>query len=270
MKKILIIGCGSLGYSIVQIFISKKKEILAVENNKTNFDLLKKKSGKYLSVFRNFKEIKWDDIEYLMISVKPKDTYHLFSTLKDCINKSTTIISFVAGIKLQTIKTNLGLRNRVIRFMPNLSIKYGQSITAVYSNNIVSKEKIKISDFFGFFGTIVWLKKEEDIDFFTAFFGGGPAFISLIFEQLQNILKKRNIKEIDSNLLVLKLLENTLSYIKKEKISFLGLIKRVASKGGTTQQGLDFLNKRSQLKLLLSAAIRKAELQSLKMSKKKD
>jgi len=154
--------------------------------------------------------------------------------------------------------------------MPNLSIKYGQSITAVYSNKIVTKEKIKVSDFFGFFGTIVWLKKEEDIDFFTAFFGGGPAFISLILEQLQNILKKRKIKEIDSNFLVFKLIENTLNYIKKEKISFLGLIKRVASKGGTTQEGLNFLKKRSQLNLLLSKAIRKAELKSLKMSKKKD
>ena len=270
MKKILIIGCGSLGYSIVQIFKSKKKKILVVENNKSNFDLLKKESGKYFSVFRNLKEIKWDDIKYLMICVKPKDTHHLLNILKDYINKSTTIISFVAGIKLKTIKTNLGLKNRVIRFMPNLSIKYGQSITAVYSNNIVSKEKIKISDYFGFFGTIVWLKKEEDIDFFTAFFGGGPAYISLILEHLHNILKKRKIKEIDSNILVLKLLENTLNYIKKEKISFLGLIKRVASKGGTTQQGLDFLKKRSQLNLLLSTAIKKAELQSVKMSKKKD
>ena len=61
-----------------------------------------------------------------------------------------------------------------------------------------------------------------------------------------------------------------MNYIKKEKISFLGLIKRVASKGGTTQQGLDFLKKRSQLNLLLSTAIKKAELQSVKMSKKKD
>ena len=130
--------------------------------------------------------------------------------------------------------------------------------------------QIKISDFFGFFGTMVWLKKEEDIDFFTAFFGGGPAYISLILEHLQNILKKKKITEIDSNILVLELLENTLNYLKKEKISYLGLIKRVDSKGGTTQQGLDFLKKRSQLNLLLSTAIKKAELQSVKMSKKKD
>ena len=79
---------------------------------------------------------------------------------------------------------------------------------------------------------------------FTAFFGGGPAYISLILEHLQNILKKKKIKEIDSNILVLELLEKTFElFKKKEKISYLGLIKRVASKGGTTQQGLDFLKK---------------------------
>ena len=268
MKKTLIIGCGSLGYSIVQAFKSKKKEILVVENNKNIFDTLQKESGKYFSVFRNLKEIKWIDIKYLMICVKPKDTYRLLSTLKNYISDGTIIISFVAGVKLKTIRSNLGLKNRVIRFMPNISIKYGQSITAVYSNRIVSREKTKITNFFGFFGALVWLKKEQDINFFTAFFGGGPAYISLILEYLQNILKKKNIKGIDSNVLVFKLLENTLSYIKKEKISFLDLIKKVASKGGTTEQGLNFLNKKSQLNLLLSTAIRKAELQSVKMSKK--
>ena len=165
MKKTLIIGCGSLGYSIVQVFKSKKKEILVLENNKTIFDILKKESGEYLSVFRNIKEIKWDDINYLMICVKPKDTYNLLNSIKNFLNKSTIIISFVAGIKLKTIKSKLGLNNRVIRFMPNLSIKYGQSITAVYSNNIVAREKVKICNFFRFFGTLVWIKKEEDINF---------------------------------------------------------------------------------------------------------
>lgn len=270
MKKSLIIGCGSLGYSIVQLFKNKKKEILVVENKKTNFDLLKKESGESLSVFRNLKEIKWDDIKYLMICVKPIDTFNLLNRLKTQINKETIIISFVAGIKLKTIKSNLGLKNKVIRFMPNLSIKYGQSITAVYSNNINSKEKMETFDFFKFFGTLVWLEKEEDINFFTAFFGGGPAYISLILEYFKNILQKKNIKEIDSNTLVLQLLENTLSYIKNEKISFLDLIKKVASKGGTTEQGLNFFNKKSQLRLLLGTAIRKAELQSVKMSKKKN
>ena len=43
--------------------------------------------------------------------------------------------------------------------------------------NVLEKEK-KINNFFTFFGSFVWLKNEEEIDFFTAFFGGGPAYIS--------------------------------------------------------------------------------------------
>ena len=52
--------------------------------------------------------------------------------------------------------------------MPNLSIKYGESVTAVYSVNLSDKERRNLN-FFSFFGTLVWLKKEEEIDFFTAF-----------------------------------------------------------------------------------------------------
>ena len=57
--------------------------------------------------------------------------------------------------------------------MPNLSIKYGESITAVYSSNFSQEEKKKLISIFSFFGSFVWLKNEEEIDFFTAFFGGG-------------------------------------------------------------------------------------------------
>ena len=52
----------------------------------------------------------------------------------------------------------------IVRFMPNLSIKYGESITAVYSDNLSAKEKKNIEKF-SFFGTLIWLKKEEEINF---------------------------------------------------------------------------------------------------------
>ena len=51
--------------------------------------------------------------------------------------------------------------------MPNLSIKYGESITAVYSDNFSEKEKHNLKK--NFFWFICLVKNEEEIDFYTAF-----------------------------------------------------------------------------------------------------
>ena len=45
-------------------------------------------------------------------------------------------------------------------------------------------KKKKIEKDFSFFGNMIWLKNEKQMHFFTAFFGGGPAYVSLFFRGL--------------------------------------------------------------------------------------
>ena len=72
--------------------------------------------------------------------------------------------------------------------MPNLLIKVKKSTTGAYSSQISKHEKKKIEKDFSFFGNMIWLKNEKQMHFFTAFFGGGPAYISLFLEILSKIL----------------------------------------------------------------------------------
>ena len=76
--------------------------------------------------------------------------------------------------------------------MPNLSIKYGESITAVYSDNFSEKEKHNLKKIFLFLVPLIWLNREEEIDFYTAFFWWRTS-IYLLFFQLssKNIIQKK-------------------------------------------------------------------------------
>ena len=74
--------------------------------------------------------------------------------------------------------------------MPNIFISSNNSSTAVYAKNLNTNIKNTIARDFGEFGDIIWVKKEEKIDFFTAMFGGGPAYFFYILSCFNKIIKK--------------------------------------------------------------------------------
>ena len=150
--------------------------------------------------------------------------------------------------------------------MPNLLLKVQKSTTGVFSNNLSTFEKGKIEKEFSFFGRLIWLKNENQMDFFTAFFGGGPAYLSFFFKILSEILTKKGFKKRFSNELVLILVRGTLEMLEKD-LNFDNVIKKVASKNGTTEKALNFLKKDNNLSLLITQAIFNAEKRSREIAR---
>ena len=86
------------------------------------------------------------------------------------------------------------------------------------------------------------------------------------FEVLSKILIKKGFNKKLSNELVLILASGTEEIIGKS-LNFQDIIKKVASKNGTTEKALNFLNKDKKLSLLISKAISKAEKRSMEIAK---
>ena len=200
-----------------------------------------------------------------MLCVKPIDLKKLIEKLKHFIQKNNIIVSFVAGVMISTLKKFFNSNLSVVRIMPNLSIKYGESVTAIYSNDFAIKEKNNFKKKFSFFGSLVWLNKEQ-INFFTAFFGGGPAYICFFMLCLQKILEKK-INTKTSKILMHELLNGTVNFLNKENIGFDELIKKVASKGGTTENALKNFSKGKEFESIITLAINEAVTKSKKLSK---
>ena len=85
-----------------------------------------------------------------MICVKPKDLEDLIEHLSQFIQKNNVIVSFAAGVKTSSLRDFFKSKLSFVRLMPNLSIKYGESITAVYSDNFSEKEKHNLKKIFLF------------------------------------------------------------------------------------------------------------------------
>ena len=262
----LLIGCGNLGKIILERF-SKKKKILVLEKNIKVCKDIKKKFPN-VECFSDPKKVYWIQVNYIMICVKPKDSKKVISEIKNYCNKKHVILSFIAGLEIKTISKWIVSKNLILRIMPNIFISSNNSSTAVYAKNLNSNIKNKIVRDFSEFGDIVWMKNEEKLNFFTAMFGGGPAYFFYILNCFNNIIKKNGFTERQSISAIKLLLKGVLEYIDKENFKFSDSIQKVASKGGTTEEGLKVLSKRNNLFMLFEKAILSAENKSRRISKK--
>ena len=262
----LLIGCGNLGKIILEGFIKKKKKISVLEKNIKVCKNIKKKFS-YVECFSNPNKVNWDKVNYIMICVKPKDSKKIFNEIKNYCNKNHVILSFIAGLQTKTISKLIISKSSVLRIMPNIFISSNNSSTAVYANNLNKNIKNKIVKDFGEFGDIIWVKKEEKINFFTAMFGGGPAYLFYILNCLNKIIKKNGFTESESLSAIKLLLKGVLEDINKKNYKFSDSIQTVASKGGTTEEGLKVLSKRDNLFKLFEKAIMSAEKKSKIISK---
>jgi len=266
MTKSLLIGCGNLGQNIISGFYKKKKRILICDEDKNVLKEIKKDYKNFFEVEENLENIPLEKIEYFYLCIKPQQVLPILRIISQKYSQKIKIISFVAGLKDKKIRSFFNKNIEVIRIMPNLLLKVQKSTTGVFSNNLSISEKEKIEKKFSFFGRLIWLKKESQMDFFTAFFGGGPAYLSFFFEILSKILTNRGFNRKLSNELILNLADGTLE-ILEQGLNFEDIVKKVASKNGTTENALNHLKKEKNLSLLITQAIYKAEKRSREISK---
>ncbi len=263
----LIIGCGNLGKIILERFSKKKNKIFLLEKNIKVCKEIKKKFSN-VECFSDPKKVNWIKVNYIMICVKPNDSKKVFSEIKNHCNKQHVILSFIAGLEIKTISKWIVSKNSILRMMPNIFISSNNSSTAVYAKNLNTNIRNKIEKDFSEFGDIIWMKKEQKIDFFTAMFGGAPAYLFYILNCFNKIIKKNGFTEKQSLSAIKLLLKGVLNNINKENFKFSDSIEKVASKGGTTEEGLKVFSKRNNLFTLFERAILSAENKSKRISKK--
>ncbi len=261
----LLIGCGNLGTIILKGFSLSKKKIIVLEKDRRIVNRVTK-VYKNVKFFNSLEKIDWNRISYIMLCVKPQDATKTLNEIKDYYNKTHVIISFVAG--LQTKSINKFLKSPVIRIMPNIFIDSNNSATAFFAREIEENLKNKITKDFKIFGEYIWINNEKKMNFFTAMFGGGPAYFFYILRCFDKLIRKNGINVNDSLSLLTSLLEGTLMQLKSKNIDFSESIRKVASKGGTTEEALKVFSKNDALFNLFETAVNSAKDKSNQISKK--
>ena len=251
--KVGIIGCGNMGYSILEGIISllPSRNIFVSDKKKS---VLRKIKESGVNICSN-KEVA-ENSEIIIIAVKPQDIEEVLKDIKDKIDPSKTIISIAAGVKIKKIEKFLNGKIPVIRVMPNLCVKVKEGIIA-YSCGKFAKGKGKIVEsLFSRLG-IVFEIDEKKMDLITAISGSGPGYIFYFAEIFEKICRKEGLKSGISGEIVSQLFYGAGKMIKEMKKPK-KLKEEVCSPGGTTIEGIKVFEKYN-LERIFEEVIEKAK-----------
>jgi pyrroline-5-carboxylate reductase len=238
-----IIGFGTMGQAIASAISKNDKKIKIIGMDKNNPKLP-----------LNIKDVEKSD--FIILAVKPQDAKEAINEIKNHINKKTILISIMAGFSIKKIN-ELSNHKKIVRIMPNLGLAVGEGITVWKKSGLSKEENKKIKDLTNKISENFEVKNEDTINKITAISGSGPAYFFILAESLLNACKNIKLNKKES----IKLITKTFSSaaILGKDGNYTELIKKVASKGGTTEAALKVLKLNHITKKAVIAAYNRAK-----------
>jgi len=268
-KSIGIIGFGNMGSAIAgQIKTKYAVSVFDKDSSK-----LKGLSG--IKVAQGAKDLV-DKAEVVLLAIKPQDFGAILKEIKNSV-KDKLVISIAAGISTSRIEKALE-KARVVRAMPNIGIKIGESVTCLSGGVSSSGDDLEFAnELFSYLGVTRDIE-EKMMNAATAISGSGPAYIFDFMES--NSISSDNIPEHtrhdimkrleraaeavgfnsdDANFLAANTGNASLFLLQKTGLSPKELREQVTSKGGTTEAALAVLHKGASWDDAAVAALKRAE-----------
>lgn len=245
--KIGIIGAGVMG----RILAGRLKNVLINDRDK---DKLAMVDG-----VKSTKEELVEKSDVLILAVKPRDFKGLANELKGLVSKDKLVISIMAGVSIETIKTLFGV-DSIVRAMPNMPSKIGRGITVWKSTGSL---KFDVQSILGCLGKTIEVENEQYIDMATAVSGSGPAYVYLFQELFTKAAKNIGLPQNIAEKLVIETVLGSLA-IQKDS-SPADLREKVTSKGGTTFEAIKVFEE-NNLAQIFKKALKKAYEKSQKLN----
>lgn len=186
----------------------------------------------------NHKAVQAADI--LILAIKPQQMFDLLEAIRNDIKPNAIIISLAAGLSMNQLEQWLFPEVKLIRFMPNTAIALGIGSIAICTNrNMNDRELGLVKNLFKACGSLIDLD-ESKFELFIAASGSGIAFVYQIMESYVQVLKELGMEEAQAKSLIIDTFFAA-SSMAKINPDLEDLMNRVASKGGTTIEGLNVL-----------------------------
>lgn len=264
--KVLIIGYGNMGKTYAKSFIGsrfiKSEDIFVlVRNDFSSIETTIPKSN-----FSITPSEKIADFDIVILAVKPQDFSVLALAIKPFLKEDQIIFSVMAGITLKSLEQQLSC-SKVVRCMPNIPTQIGMGMTVfTASANVDRKELFIIQNLINTTGKSVYVENENLIDAATAISGSGPAYVFYFMHSMIKAAVDLGFNESEAELLVNQTFMGSVAIQNSYSFSNEEWIKKVASKGGTTESALKVFEKQS-LESSIVEAVKAANNRALELGK---
>jgi len=262
---ITFIGGGNMASALISGLLQQGHpvgQICVVEINADSGEKIKNQFG--VSVVTDLpRGITCCDV--IVLAVKPQQLHELTQVLRPLLNNQL-VISIAAGIRATDIMRWLGGYDRVVRAMPNTPSLVRAGVTGLYAAPDTSpQDKRNAELILGAVGSILWVDEEEMLHSVTAMSGSGPAYVFYFIESMQQAGVELGLTPEQARQLALQTFLGAAKLADQSDEDAAVLRARVTSKGGTTEQAIQSME-RNTVKSKIVAAIHAANTRSQELS----
>ena len=200
----------------------------------------------------------------VVLAVKPQQMREMAKTLRGFL-RGQLVISIAAGIRTADLARWLGGHDRIVRVMPNTPALISSGVSGLFAGATVRQEdKDCAENILAAVGSVVWVRRESDIDAVTAVSGSGPAYVFYFIEALEQAALELGLDKVQARELAVQTFVGGAKLASGSEEPASALRARVTSKAGTTEAALKSMEasqvKRAIVQAVHAAAARSSEL----------
>jgi pyrroline-5-carboxylate reductase len=204
--------------------------------------------------------------DIILVVVKPKDAKEVLASLGSLARPEQTVVSAMAGLRLDWLRDTLGPGPALLRVMPNLAVALGAGAVAMAAEPETTPAAVdEALALFRLLG-LVEVLPEELFDVVTAVSGSSPAFLALVVEGLEDGAVLAGMSRVDARRVVRQTALETARQLAERSDSPAELERHLVSTGQVAPETLEFLEER-KLRLAFRDAVAAAMERSRQMRK---
>ena len=200
----------------------------------------------------------------VILAMKPQQLAQVHATEVSALTPKR-LISILAGVEVATL-AQLWPNTTVVRAMPNLPVAIGKGVVGLHTRAEDAQVKAVTDALMAPLGLCEWIDDESLLDVMTALAGSGPAFLFRFIDALGAAGARLGLSPDQANRLALVTVEGSAIMAALAREAPGELANKVASKGGSTREGLDVLDRDHALADLLSRTLDAATRRNREMA----
>ncbi|TYS18692.1 pyrroline-5-carboxylate reductase [Rossellomorea vietnamensis] len=244
-QKVAFLGAGNMAEAMISGMVESNaiptEQIIV--SNRSNQGRLQELKAKYDITAMTKDKLKFEEIDMLILAMKPKDIDAVLKSIRDLVSPHTVVLSVLAGITTEHMEEGLPQGQKVIRVMPNTSSMMRESATAIAAGEYTDDEDMKLAEeLLNSIGEVYTIQ-EEKMDIFTGIAGSGPAYFYYLMEHIEKAGKDSGLEPEVARQIGAQTILGAAKMIMEREETPAQLRQNVTSPNGTTAAGLDALEK---------------------------
>jgi pyrroline-5-carboxylate reductase len=194
----------------------------------------------------------------VVLGFKPQKLDEVAPELRKYLSAKTIVVSILAGVEAASLRQRFPGVGAIVRAMPNLPVAVRRGVTGLYSSDADEQAKEELNNLFSALGFAMWMADEAKFAALGSVAGAGPAYVARFIGALAKAGQKRGLSEEIAATIALETVLGTAWMAATTGEDMDSIAKRVASPKGTTQAGLDVLDREHVLNELIAVTIEAA------------